>query len=116
MKRVYRLNSGSCGACDIEIQEVVLNTPGLEWAYSPQDADVLLLTGPIAPGIRAALLNLLREAGEKPLLAIGRCSIDGHPFGKGGVQQEEDLTVQLNHRLDGCPPTPEAIKEVLETL
>lgn len=113
MIRLYRINTGSCGGCDVAINEAIVQANHIVWADAPQSADALLLTGPITHSSKAALLNLLREVEHIPLFAIGRCAIDGHPFGKGGVQQLEEITVQLQHRLDGCPPLPEAIiKEI----
>lgn len=107
MIRIYRINTGSCGGCDMEIGAAVFADAGLAWADSPLNADALLLTGPITVGTRDALLRLLREAGDVPVLAIGRCAIDGHPFGKGGVQGMPEITVQV--QLDGCPPAPKEI-------
>lgn len=116
MITLYRLNTGSCGGCDVEIRLAVEAAADLAWAAAPDEADALLLTGPITLGSRAALLDLLRELGARPLLAIGRCAIDGYPFGSGGVKEQPRLAVRL--RLEGCPPTPEeittAIREALK--
>lgn len=107
MIRLYRINTGSCGGCDVEIDTAGYADAGLTWADSPFDADVLLLTGPITIGSREAVLKVLREVNDRPLLAIGRCAIDGHPFGRGGVQGVPQIKVHL--RLDGCPPAPKEI-------
>jgi Ni,Fe-hydrogenase III small subunit len=114
MVRVYRINTGSCGACDVIINEAVAAHAKLTWADSPQNADALLLTGPITPSSKAALVNLLRDIGTIPIFAIGRCAIDGHPFGKGGIQATEEIVVQIHHRLDECPPAPETIAQLLK--
>lgn len=111
--RVYRINTGSCRGCDREIGTVVADEADLVWADTPQDADVLLLTGPITHGSKAALLKLLQDVSHTPVLAIGRCAMDGHPFGKGGVAEFEEMMVQLRMRLDGCPPLPEAMVETI---
>lgn len=107
MIRIYRVNTGSCGGCDAEIAAAVFSDAGLAWADSPFDADALLLTGPVTAACRDVLLRLLREVGAVPVLAIGRCAIDGHPFGKGGVQEVSQITVRL--KLEGCPPAPKEI-------
>lgn len=107
MIKLYRINTGSCGGCDVEMNIAVAAAPDLTWVESPYEADALLLTGPITVGSRAATLSLLQEVRDTPLLAIGRCAIDGHPFGKGGVKDLKDVAVRL--QLDGCPPTPEEI-------
>lgn len=115
MIRVYRINTGSCGACDIEITTAVTTASDVEWAHSPQDADVLLLTGPITHASKAALLGVLHEVPDIPVMAIGQCSVDGYPFGKGGVQELDDVVVQLGMRLDGCPPSPEDIVTLIHS-
>ncbi len=111
MIKLYRINTGSCGGCDVEIGLAVATTDDLAWADTAHEADALLLTGPITASSRSALLALLRELGDVPLLAIGRCAIDGHPFGKAGVEQEDELTVNL--RVEGCPVAPDAVVAAL---
>lgn len=109
--RLYRLNTGSCGGCDVEIQQAVAAASDLHWADSPLTADALLLTGPLLPAMRPALAEVLHAAPDIPLLAIGRCALDGHPFGRGGVRALPEIAVRLE--LDGCPPTPEEIQETI---
>jgi len=48
-----------------------------------------------------------------PLLAVGRCAIDGHPFGRGGMAELPQIEARL---LEGCPPTPGAIVEAIKRL
>lgn len=109
--RLYQINTGSCGGCDMELHAAVAADGNLEWAYSALDADALVLTGPITMGSREAFSRLLRDVPSIPVLAIGRCAIDGHPFGRGGVQDAADLTVHL--RLEGCPPEPKEIANAI---
>lgn len=107
MIKLFRVNTGSCGGCDVEIDFAIAQAADLAWAEQAQDADAILLTGPITVPSGGALLSLVRELGSVPLLAVGRCAIDGQPFGKGGVQELSTLVVQV--RIEGCPVTPEAI-------
>lgn len=111
MKRIFRINSGSCGGCDVEL-ELVVAAPnsGLAWATSLADADMVVLTGPITLSCREALFALLNEAGALPIVALGRCALDGHPFGRGGVQ--EFSTIGAKELVDGCPPEAAAISAV----
>lgn len=105
MIKVYRVNTGSCGGCDVEIEAALATSAGLAWASDPFDADVLLLTGPLTRGSRPAFMALWRELdGRVPLLAVGRCAIDGHPFGRGGLAEAPEVAATL--KLDGCPPDP----------
>lgn len=108
MLKLYRVNTGSCGGCDAEIDAAVAANADLSWASSPAAADALLLTGPLTHASRAAFMALWHELdGQAPLLAIGRCAIDGHPFGRGGLAEAPEVTARL--KLDGCPPDPDAI-------
>ena len=114
MIKVFRINTGSCGGCDAEIEAAVAGAAGLAWAESPERADVLLLTGPLTLLARPAFQTLWeRLGGHVPLLAVGRCAIDGHPFGRGGVAELPGLTART---LDGCPPTPDAIADAIVRL
>lgn len=109
--KIFRVNTGSCGGCDAEIAAAIEGHADLAWAEVAAHADVLLLTGPLTLGSRPALQALLAElGGHPPLLAIGRCAIDGHPFGRGGVAELPGL---LAETLDGCPPTPTVIAEAV---
>jgi Ni,Fe-hydrogenase III small subunit len=112
MIKVYRINTGSCGGCDVEIAAAVAASADLAWAESPQTADALLLTGPLTSSSRPTFLALWSEIGSRvPLLAIGRCAIDGHPFGRGGVLELPEIVVRV--KLDGCPPEPGAIADAI---
>jgi Ni,Fe-hydrogenase III small subunit len=114
MIKVYRINTGSCGGCDAEIEAAVVGNPQLAWADSPYSADALLLTGPLTAGSRPAFLALWNELGDRlPLLAVGRCAIDGHPFGRGGIAELPQIEARL---LEGCPPAPGAIVEAIKRL
>ena len=114
MIKVYRVNTGSCGGCDVEIEAAVAASAELAWADAPDRADVLLLTGPLTSGCRPTFLALWQElSGRVPLLAIGRCAIDGHPFGRGGIAGLPEVDART---LDGCPPTPNAIAEAIKRL
>ena len=109
MIKVYRVNTGSCGGCDVEIEAAVAHSADIAWAEAPSRADVLLLTGPLTSASRPAFLELWKALGGRvPLLAVGRCAIDGHPFGRGGVAELPSIAART---LDGCPPTPGAIAE-----
>jgi Ni,Fe-hydrogenase III small subunit len=112
MIKVFRINTGSCGGCDLEIAAAVAANADLDWADSLVSADVLLLTGPLTIGSRATFMACWRELGGRtPLVAIGRCAIDGHPFGRGGLA--DALEIEATLMLDGCPPEPKAIAEAV---
>ena len=115
MIQVYRFNTGSCGGCDLEVIAAIAAAADIGWAATPREADVVLLTGPLTPGAKKAFMALLQELEHRvPVIAVGRCAIDGHPFGRGGVAVIPNLTVHLS--LDGCPPTPVQIVEAIRTI
>ncbi|HEU5087675.1 MAG TPA: NADH:ubiquinone oxidoreductase [Roseiflexaceae bacterium] len=110
--RVFRINTGSCGGCDLVIEETTRASDILVWADDPYQADVLLVTGPVTPSVRPAFLALVRELGGRiPLVAVGRCAIDGHPFGRGGLLELRDVVV--SEQIDGCPVTAEQLVDVV---
>src|SRR5690554_1369044 len=114
MIRIYRVNTGSCGGCDVEIAAAVASSRDLAWAETPGSADVLVLTGPLTSDTRPWFLAIWKELqGRVPLLAVGRCAIDGHPFGRGGVAEQPEIIART---LDGCPATPIAIAEAVRAL
>ncbi len=110
MIAVFHLNAGSSGVEERMLREAVAGSRALTWAATPAHADVFVLTGPITAGIRPALLTLWRDyiAERAPLVALGRTSIDGHPFGRSGVTDIPELHVAV--KIDGDPPTITAIQ------
>ena len=86
--------------------------PEIVWVATPEEADVLLVTGPVNPAIRETLLPLL--VGDKPVIAVGNCAISGHPFGRGGLAALGERVRFA--RVEGCPIAPEALSEALRTV
>jgi Ni,Fe-hydrogenase III small subunit len=111
--RVFHLCAGDCGACAAEVWAAVEGSSELDWAATPQSADVIALTGSIPPASRNALLaiygSLIKD--RLPLVAVGRCAIDGHPFGKGGIAALPEIAAR--RKVDGCPPLVEGVVEAL---
>lgn len=112
--KIFRVNTGSCGGCDVEIAAALEEYADLAWAETPAQADLLLLTGPLTVSARPAFQALYDAlGGHVPVLAVGRCAIDGHPFGRGGIAELPAIHART---LDGCPPTPEAIADAVRQL
>lgn len=110
---VRALDSGSCNACELEIQ--ALNNPyydverfGVHFVASPRHADLLLVTGVMSRHMEeAARRTYDAMAAPKWVIAVGDCAVDGGVFGcnyacRGGVNGV--LPVDLT--LPGCPPSP----------
>lgn len=111
--RVFHVGAGDCGACAAEVWAAIEGSSELTWAATPQLADIIVLTGSVPAAVRNAVLTLYSGLVQDrlPLLVVGRCAIDGYPFGKGGVAALPELRVQ--RKVDGCPPLVETVTEAL---
>ena len=111
--RVFLLDTGGCGACAAEVWATVELSDELVWAPGPGHADVVVLTGSITPATREAVLSLYLEffADQIPVVAVGRCAVDGYPFGQGGVRHLAEIEVA--RKVEVCPPLPSIILETL---
>lgn len=109
--RVFLLDAGGCGACAAEVWTTVELSPELSWAPGPGHTDVVALTGSPLPSIRAAVLALVREffAGRIPIIVVGRCALDGYPYGQTGVRTLSDIPIHA--KLEACPPLPSIMLE-----
>ncbi len=114
MLRLFRINTGSCGGCDIELDAAVRTSTDLQWVDRPSEAHLLVLTGPLTREGRQAFLALWRGMADRvPLAVVGRCAIDGYPFGLQGIAGLPEIPVTI--KVDGCPPDPAAIAEALRS-
>lgn len=119
MIRLYRINTGSCGGCDEEILAMVAMTSDMEWAHTLYDADTVLLTGPITRQCQPLLRRFLLASPPSCTLVVGRCALDGHPFGKGGRQEWREADELLGgeasrvNTLDACPVDPVTLAEAI---
>jgi Ni,Fe-hydrogenase III small subunit len=107
--RVFHLDTGGCGACAVELWSTVEVTRDLDWAPGPAQADVVALTGSLLPAMRDAVIGLYREYWEDrvPIVVVGRCAIDGYPYGRGGIASVSEIRTQ--GRVEACPPMPQII-------
>ena len=111
--RVFLLDTGGCGACAAEVWATVEASPELDWAPGPAHADVVALAGSITPATRDVVLALYQEffAGRVPVVVVGRCAIDGYPYGEGGIRMLGEIAV--HRKIETCPPLPSIILEAL---
>ncbi len=120
---IRHVDSGSCNACELEIQmlnSIVydLERFGLRFVASPRHADVLLVTGPVTKNMREALERTWRATPDpKWVVAVGDCGADGGIFARsyavvGGVS----AVVPVDLVIRGCPPTPKQLLQGLLSL
>jgi len=110
---IRMVDAGSCNGCELEMH--ALNNSfydierfGIHFVASPRHADLLLVTGPVARHMQAAL-KATYDATPNPklVIAMGDCGADGGEFGVsyascGAVAN----VIPVDAVIRGCPPTP----------
>jgi len=86
---IYRFMSAGCNACDVQILECLvprykLAELGVEVVFTPEEANVLAVTG----GINVKGMEELKKAYEKLkpprlVVAVGNCAVSKGIFDKG---------------------------------
>jgi len=121
---IREVDTGSCNACEVEINALAnpyynLERFGISFTASPKFADALMITGCLTKNMYSALMNAYELTPEpKFIIAVGDCVLDGGDFKNsyacmGGI--EDKLKVDL--WIKGCPPEPiDIIKGLLELL
>ncbi len=120
---IRHVDAGSCNGCEHEL--VLTSSPycdlqrfGLGLVASPRHADVLLVTGTVTSRMREPLLTAYRAMPEpRRVASLGDCALGCHPLGAPSeLAGPVDLLLQVDLRIPGCPPTPDAIAEALLSL
>lgn len=113
---IRHVDAGSCNGCELEIQ--ALNNPfynleglGIRFVASPRHADLLLVTGPVAANMEAALRRVYEATPDpKLVVAIGDCGCTGGIFGERGPSRGKvSNVVPVDVAVPGCPPSPARI-------
>lgn len=113
---VYRFDSASCNGCDVEILECLvprykLAELGVQVVFTPEEANVLVLTGGITIKGKEELLKTYEKIQPpKLVVAVGNCAATMDIFAKGyPMVGPPDQLVPVNYYISGCPPRPQAI-------
>jgi Ni,Fe-hydrogenase III small subunit len=113
---IRAIDAGSCNGCELEIH--ALNNPlynieglGIRFVASPRHADLLLVTGPVAKNMEAALRRTYDATPDpKLVVAIGDCGCTGGIFGESYATCGRVSTViPVDVAVPGCPPSPRQI-------
>lgn len=112
----YRFNSGSCNGCDIEILAALaprfkFSGLSIKLMDVPEDANVLLVTGPVNVKIAGKLREVYEKLKEpRTVVAIGACALSKGIFdGSYSVLGPAEEIVPISTYVPGCPPRPQAI-------
>jgi Ni,Fe-hydrogenase III small subunit len=120
---LLHVDAGDGGGCALELRAVRgvmhdLRRHGMSFATTPRQADVLLVSGPLARNAReSVILSWEAMAEPKWLVGIGDCAVDGGVF-KGSYAVDGGIGAVLKPDLliPGCPPDPAQILHGLRTL
>jgi Ni,Fe-hydrogenase III small subunit len=113
---IRAIDAGSCNGCELEIH--ALNNPiynleglGIRFVASPRHADLLLVTGPVARNMQAALRRTWSATPDpKLVVALGDCGCSGGIFGESYAScGRVSNVIPVDVAVAGCPPSPQRI-------
>lgn len=126
---IRHVDAGSCNGCELEIQ--ALNNPfynleglGIRFVASPRHADLLLVTGPVAANMEAALRRVYEATPDpKLVVAVGDCGCTGGIFSEPGEPPRLNRAcrgrvanvIPVDVAVPGCPPDPLRIMQGILT-
>lgn len=111
---LYKLDSGSCGACNIELGTIFdpqydANRLNIFITNSPRHADAIVVMGVQTERMRGALKNAYEAMPEpKLIISLGACAISGGIIGDSPMERD-----QYHVEIAGCPPSPYTILEAI---
>jgi len=110
------IDSGSCNACDVEVNMLTvpqydLERFGISSTASPRFADAVLLTGPVTRNMRLACERTYQAIpAPKLVIAMGCCAISGGIYrGNYAVLDGAESVMPVDVFIPGCPPPPQAL-------
>ena len=119
---IRQVDAGSCNGCELEIH--ALNNPiynieglGIRFVASPRHADMLLVTGPVAWNMAAALRRTYEAVPDpKLVVAVGDCGCNGGIFGASYASAGPvSAIIPVDVAVAGCPPHPERLLQAILT-
>lgn len=114
--QIREVDSGSCNACDYEINSLTnaindIERFGIHFVASPRHADMLLVTGAVTRNMELALVKTYNATPDpKLVVAVGACACSGGIFrGSYAAGNGIDCIVPVDVYIPGCPPRPQAL-------
>jgi Ni,Fe-hydrogenase III small subunit len=121
--QLRHVDVGSCNGCELEIASAFgphydAARFGARLVASPRHGDGLLVTGVVTKNMAVPLKKTLEATPEpRVVIACGDCAVNGGIFaGAYGIEADLDDLVEVDVRIRGCPPHPEAITAALRGL
>ncbi len=119
--KLFRINTGSCNGCDVEFVAAMFIPKfngaelGIELVYSPAEANLILVTGPLTTRCKAFVEETLGQVKEPYIVvSTGTCSISGGIFKNSySLSTTIDELTHVDVTIAGCPPRPQAVTEGL---
>lgn len=111
---LYKLDSGTCGACNIELGTIFdpqfdANRLKIFMTNTPRHADAIVVMGVYTEGMAEALKNAYEAMPEpKLVIALGACAVSGGILGK-----KPEFPGEIDVEIAGCPPSPYTILEAI---
>jgi NADH-quinone oxidoreductase subunit B len=107
--------------CALEFDAAAVGARSL--AELPRDGAVAVVisgtvTDRLAPSVLAIVDAAERACGHRPVVvAFGACASSGGPYWDSyAVTKGVDQIVQVDRYVPGCPPPPEALREVIDEI
>lgn len=121
--QLRHVDAGSCNGCELEIASAFgpvydAERFGARLVASPRHADALVVTGPVTKNMVGPLVRTYEAMPEpRVVVALGDCARDCGVFRGGyGVEGAVGDVVPVDEHVPGCPPSPDAIVQVLRGL
>ncbi len=79
-------------------------------AYSPMQADLLIVAGPISTKLMPEVIKIYEQMpAPKWVIAVGACTCSGGLFGGYNISTDFAAEIPVDVYVPGCPPAPHAI-------
>lgn len=121
--QVRHVDAGSCNGCEIEVGASFgpvydAERYGARLVASPRHADVVLVTGVVTHNMVEPLRRTVEATPEpRRVVAVGDCAVSCGIFRGGtGVRGAVEDVVDVDLRVPGCPPEPDAIVAALRSV